>query len=436
MTIATARARMNVRDLLRDLVSEERRRGLALVAAALTILFLQFQTALVVVVDDFPYFYGVRLYLPDIPLAALIALSIPRAVRGLRARALDPVIAIGVALVGLLIVALLVHPSLLGLQTVARFAGAITLAAFVAAPGVPDARTLIAAAAGSVVFLQAALALAQLARGEPLGLSQLGEMADPLLPFGAALAPRGTMWHAYYLAGIALLAASMLAGMGLRSTRPVPWLLAAGLAMAPVGFTYSRMAALGLALACAALLPEAIRGSGRSRAAIVALVLGAGIPAMLLSDGWLARAEHTNPTELSHRTQFAAQGIELLGKDPIFGIGPGRSAEELRELQRVREPAWPPDRVFPVHNVPLLIAVEAGIPAGLVATALGMVAGLRALRSAAARVAFAAFLPLLMLDNFAYLIPQGSIMLGLWLGWCVAMSNSPPGDEVRARARL
>jgi hypothetical protein len=69
----------------------------------------------------------------------------------------------------------------------------------------------------------------------------------------------------------------------------------------------------------------------------------------------------------------------------------------------------------PPHNVPIAIAVEAGVPAGLVALALLVALGRRALRQGTATLlAYGVLIPYLVIDNWPYTTGAGLIMLGLW----------------------
>ena len=68
------------------------------------------------------------------------------------------------------------------------------------------------------------------------------------------------------------------------------------------------------------------------------------------------------------RLELIVQTLPLLARDPLLGIGPGNTVAELRE-RKAREPGSV-DLIQPPHDVPYLIALETGIPGGLVASAL------------------------------------------------------------------
>src|SRR5437763_845073 len=80
----------------------------------------------------------------------------------------------------------------------------------------------------------------------PAGLNALGELKDPFWKFGSEVASQGTMVHPYVLAALALVAGVVFA---VASVQRRSWRLAAvaAVAVAPVGFTFSRAGLLGLA---------------------------------------------------------------------------------------------------------------------------------------------------------------------------------------------
>jgi hypothetical protein len=198
----------------------------------------------------------------------------------------------------------------------------------------------------------------------------------------------------------------------------------------PVGLTYSRTGAVGLLAVCAALA-IGIRARPRAHVLAIALLLaGAGIPALTTLSGWTARAEtlEVASASLSERGIFAAQGLALLAGAPVTGIGPGRSVIALREAAAAR----PGSIVLaePVHNVPLLAAVEGGPLAGILATALLGCIAWRARARPAAIAVLVGFLPFVLLDHYPYTYAQGLVLFGIWLG----SLSAPVGDEVAASA--
>jgi len=105
--------------------------------------------------------------------------------------------------------------------------------------------------------------------------------------------------------------------------------------------------------------------------------------------------------------------VPLIAADPIFGVGPGRTMVAIRD--RADRVPGSIVELNPPHDVPIAIAVEAGVPAGLVALALLVALGLRALRrGTAALLAYAVLVPYLVIDNWPYTTGAGLIVLGLW----------------------
>jgi hypothetical protein len=182
----------------------------------------------------------------------------------------------------------------------------------------------------------------------------------------------------------------------------------AGIAAMAVGMTFSRAAAGGLVLACVALALAAPERRRMAMAAIVCLAIGASVPAILLAPGWEERASVT----LRGRDIGVAESLGLIADSPLVGIGPGRSLFVLP----LRYPDVPEIGYQPVHDLPLLAAVEAGVVAGGIALALVLTLAWRARRDLAAVALFVAFLPPVLLDHYAYTYLQGVILLGVWVG--------------------
>ena len=319
----------------------------------------------------------------------------------------------GVALLGLLAAALgiafAIHPSAQGVFVVGRFIGAAALAYAVSSFD-RNERSLAVGALSAAALIQVGLAIAQVVHGGPLGLPALGEVADPLLNYGP-LAPRGTMHGQYVLAGLALVASLALVREAFERRPALLWTAPAGLVAVAVGLTFSRAAALGLGLAIAALA-LAIRRSPRvAIASILCLGVGAGTTALIDHVAWEFKAG----TGLSAggRDSLNDEAFAMITSAPLTGVGPGRSVPEIE----ARFPT-PPEIVGyqPVHNVPLLAAVEGGLVAGGVATALLVVLGWRSRRDPRAMALFAVFIPVVLTDNYPYTYLQGVVLLAVWVG--------------------
>lgn len=385
--------------------------------------------AIIVPVNEHPKFYlRVLVLLADPLLALIFALLIARTLT--RRVSLPSSVWLAGAAVAWMAISLAVHFGPLGTQLVARQIAMVAIASVVAAIARPAERLIVAGGAAAAAIVQGALAGAQILSGHPLGLPQLGEFADELLRVGASVAPRGTMYHPYLLAGLALVGAGTCVLAAFASRRPAPWLVAAAIAIAPVGVTYSRTAALGLALACACLAPGALRGSMRHRAAILALVLGAGIPAALAPDGWGARVE-LSVTRVPDRPTLIGQALRITAAEPILGVGPGGYDKALEDL-RARDPGAVAVLQEP-HIVPVLLAAEGGVVAGVAF----LVAVLLLLREAwragpETLAAYALFAPFLFLEHYPYTHAQGAVILGTWFGVVAAWSRPAAAGQEEA----
>lgn len=127
----------------------------------------------------------------------------------------------------------------------------------------------------------------------------------------------------------------------------------------------------------------------------------------------------------SLRSFYAEESFSMIADKPLFGVGLGEFTEELAE----RNPSAPDWSMQPVHNVSLLVAAEAGLPAAaaaIVAFVLLMVAAFRRLKEShdpgitLIRVlAFALGCLVLLLslgDHLLWTSQQGSLLVWIILG--------------------
>ena len=359
--------------------------------------------------------HRVSIFLFDAPLVLLTAVSVPLLLKTRRGPLRTFLLASG-ALVIMTGIALAVHPSARGFQMLLRLVVNLVVPALTWAALPREWQRVLAAAFVAAAVLQTAIGIGQVVRGETLGLTFLGEN-PPLLPFGDALGAKGTFVHPYMLAGFALIAcgAAIVAYLDLRERA---WLMALAVVAVPIGLTYSRMSVLAV-VAITIVLVAGWFGSKRwTMPALIALLVGLGIPGLLTFDAWIGKAEPV-PAETgldavtNFRGTFTDQALDLISDEPLVGVGPGLYVLALEERLEVDTE----EEVFPVHNVPLLVAAEGGLPAGVLATALLAGLGLVAVRGGTGTlVLFLAYLPFLLLDHFPYDNFQGLTMTGLWTG--------------------
>jgi O-antigen ligase len=149
--------------------------------------------------------------------------------------------------------------------------------------------------------------------------------------------------------------------------------------------------------------------------AVVAAALGAG----LNYSGWVDRAgssvSGSASDVTSNRTQLVRQANELFADNPIVGVGPGRYVEALERRPDVVKLATQSPR--PVHVVPYLVLVEGGLVALPALLLLGWYVARSSWRAGAAGFGLtAAVLPFLLLDHLNWSVPQGLLLIALWLG--------------------
>ena len=380
------------------------------VGTVLTCAVFTFPVVLAVLATGPLFYYHVLFLMVDIPLAFVGAAVCTRALTS-RVRP-NAEVSAALGLLAALAVALAVHPSPQGVQIAVRLAAALGLAVALVWIGDRGAWPVVVAAFAAGAIAQAGLGVVEVVTRRPVALPSF-ELADPLYRVGSQVAPRGTTYHQYILAALALLAGVMLIAQGLRSERRARWWSGAAAAAAvPVGLTYSR-AALGGLLLVVALLAWSGRARPRAHAlAIAALLLGAGIPALVTFDGWTAQAD--KGLELNSRDVLIREGLDLFATAPLTGIGPGRMVIALQA--REREQPGSVKLLQPTHGVPILLVVEGGVQAAVLCCAIIGLVAWRARTSGVALALVAAYLPFVVLDHFPYTHAEGLILSAIWLG--------------------
>lgn len=424
---------------LRASVTPEQVR-LALLAMTLLLAPLDLEVILVESATRGEELHRLSFFAWDLPALVLLLVSATDMLRRAR-RVRDPVVAAVTCLLATYVLSALLHPSGRALHTTVRLLEAVAIAYAVRQAERHDLRLLLWPI-GMMVALQSMLAVVQVSTGEVLGLGALGEH-PPLLPVGDTVMAKGTFSHPYLLAGWSAVVATVLLMAASRTRRTgARYLLSSltALAAVPIGLTFSRMGVLGLLLAAPVVMWTAIRRpTVRLPASGLAIgFLGSSAAAV---GGWSARAEQTTGSTgtsadavSSGRVEFLRQGGDLLAGSPLLGVGPGQYGPAL-EASGLVPPESP---LFPVHAVPALIGVEAGLLAGSAALALLAVMGWRALRRAQAWYVYVAYLPFVLLD-WPIGQPQGLPVLAAWVGavLCLArvMSAAPAPQPVLDEGR-
>ena len=365
-----------------------------------------------------------------------------------------------VGVVLLFLPALLVHPSLLAFWRFGMIAEGAFLLAYVRARRHWITEALARPRVFHVLLLgiviNALVGIAQFAMQGDLGLSVLDESPlSPDIPGVAKLSVQGgTLIRAYGITGHPnVLAAVLVAGLALISflacfrgvgrraaysfARQREAMLRGLLLFVMVlalAMTFSRsgwsaaLLAVGLFLGLTAALRR-LRSLYLFDAARVAILL---VAVLLLVVGILApfigaRVSGTTPHEqaVTLREDYAREAVNMIGSEPVFGVGLGGYVGAFAE-RRPDAPEW---MLQPVHNMTLLIAAEAGLPAMALLVSffvLLIITTLRRLREThdptiALSEAFAVSLAVAVLmfsltDHLLWTSKQGMLLLWMTMG--------------------
>jgi O-antigen ligase len=236
----------------------------------------------------------------------------------------------------------------------------------------------------------------------------------------------GSFPHANVFGGfLALAIVLMLPDLARRDRwRYATWLVWA-IAWAEIVLTFSRAAALAAVVGCVMwLVPRCHLPEARRLGLRLVAIGGVGLVAGLALVGPVVVARFTPVSStltepaVSQRLLLIQIAASFLQASPLVGVGAGNFA--LAELLPPTNAAM----VDPVHVVPLLVAAEAGIPAGvawLALVAAGPLAAVRrrSLQDEATRFRLAvatSLLTLALLDHYLWTLPAGQSMFWIALG--------------------
>src|SRR4051812_17853836 len=347
----------------------------------------------------------------DVPLAALLVVTIvdrrPGPLRFATTWTARCAIALGVVLV----CAFVAHPSPRGIDLALRVAaGLAVIDAFARLRS--DGRRHVVAALAGVGAVEAVIACLEAAKGGAVGLGAL-EFGGFFYRFGTSTAAHAGFDHPYHLACFLLVALAAAALGATTDDRPRAWLACAAVIGGGLATTYSRAVIVTLVVVLGMLVLARGEATARRRRRQVAAAIAIGfvVVAVSFGDGWISRGNATSTAQNldSSRLDYARDAVRLTRDHPFLGVGPGRYTIALQ--------AVPHKDLLPVHDFPLLEAAEGGVLAGVLAAALFLAIGWRAVRRGVMTVVVFCSLALFYaLDAFPFVFPTGLAISAIWLG--------------------
>ena len=212
------------------------------------------------------------------------------------------------------------------------------------------------------------------------------------------------------------------------------WLGALAVGTAALFLTFSRAAWAGAAtmgLASLLLLPLALRARARRALAVMALsfaLLAMAFRPIVLARLGAARAPVTLESRSTReRLQLLGYALQAIRERPLSGLGAGTFAQWIYSLP------GKPVTFEPVHNVPLLLAAEMGLPGAVAALALGgaILWRIARRRQAMGRVEAAwagivlGMLVISLADHYDWTMAPMRVMFVMGVGLCVGMGLTP-----------
>jgi hypothetical protein len=320
-----------------------------------------------------------------------------------------------------LIVSIMFHPTSTGLILVVSAALATGITVSVAGFSNDEVGRFVAVPLLAVTTFEAVLFAVQSATHKAIGYSLLhpGENLDTI---DGLVRPQGTYDHVYEPTVVALVAISIgLSVLPARGRSRWLFLVAIGSASTTVALSHSRAALAGLVLIGVVAAVASAR-TRDLRLGVVVVAISFLVPALMTVASWQLRFEQSAselPDAGSGRPELVQEAGRLIAHHPIVGVGPRNYIDALDELEPYVE------HVYAVHNVPILVTAELGIPAGFIFTVLLVATGWRAIVSGyRSRLVFLAVLPFLTLDILLYDRPFGLLLFFLWAGVATAFTTS------------
>jgi hypothetical protein len=378
--------------------------------------------------------YTAIITLSDVFLGVLFLVSI-KTIPAMLRESRSPIANIGAVFVFINLVVFGIHPSGRGAQVMLQLLGGLSIMWLVTS-GRVRITTLIKSLT-CVSAVEAVLCGWAWSNGSALGLWFLGEPSKPYWDVDGSLAPTGTFIHPYAVAGLGVIVAGMCLAFGGTRRLSFGWAAVGTAAGATnIALSLSRSAALAfVAIACSAVL---LAWFSRERRSMVLLaifaVVGIGLGAARLNDGWLHRVTTSTINSSnadSGRTELMNQAIRM-GRENPLGVGPGRYNLALRE-QFVREnPGASTDHLLLVHNLPLTLFAETGGLSVLVFLAMSVAVLRHAKRAGlAGMVLVVAPISLIMTDLCYWLFTGGIMFLSMWISAVAVLAQTPKLQTVQ-----
>ena len=384
---------------------------------------------LVVSGDPSTWKRGVILQVVDVLLIGLAAFRLP--VAGKRAFNDRRGVTAGLLiLLAALVAALAAHPSSMGAMTVLRFAGALSLVDVIAHAR-PQWRSTAARVWLGWTVLEAAVAVTQKLLGRAIGVP--GEVGIPFETLGSFTVPTGTSYGPHPIAAMGLVAIGLAVFGTHHRLVTRPWAIlgaAAGAVLVGVtcgtsgaiSFTVVLIAGSVRAARIARRRPDREPGPPTVAPVLIAVALAFGVAAAVSIDGWTFKAERSATTDVvaasNGRAGMIDEAIAMIRRWPALGVGPGRFLATRDAHPEIKALASEDQAV---HNVPLLIVSETGVP-GALALAVAAIAVARRVRSTRyALTVLAAMFGHLMFDHAPWTFGFGMVQLALVIGFATSI---------------
>jgi O-antigen ligase len=313
--------------------------------------------------------------------------------------------------------ALAVNPTIDGALLVVPMAASLGLVLSIAAFTTDELRRYVAVPLLATAAVQAVVIAIQAATGNPTVLRWISPDVGGLFNNGGVVRAQGMYDHSYEAAAVAVVAIALgFALIPKEGSMRTFFLVSMGAAATTVALTQSRSAVLALVLVVGVVVVATVRADLSGWAGVGVVGVAFIVPALLTAGAWTARLDETLTGDLDAatlgRVGLIEQGIEVIGDHPLFGVGPNGYLPALAEQYNE------PGRLYGhIHNQPLQIAAELGIPAAIAFSVLLVWAGLQAVRDGyRPLILFAAPLPFVVFDVLLYVKLVGLLLIAAWAG--------------------